>query len=363
VNNTTKEVILSYFPKITHKRYRELSAAFSSWEEIKRAGFEQIKQAGWTDENLIQTFLDWRNKVDEDKIAKILEQEQIRCLTQPDKEYPDLLKKIYDPPFCLFVRGTIPAEAYCLAVVGTRKYTPYGKQVTEELTAELTSAGMAIVSGLALGIDGIAHTTCLDAGGKTVAVLGSGINRTHIYPATHRNLAEKIIEGGGAVISEYPPGALPSRFTFPRRNRIIAGMSLGVLVTEAGEDSGALITAQCALDNGREVFTVPHNITSLTGIGPNSLLKLGAHPVTSANDIIEVLNLQDLKLYATNKEVIPDSPTEAKLLPHLSREPIHIDNLIKHSGLESPVVNSTLTLMEMKGKVRNLGGMMYVLSR
>ena len=152
-------------------------------------------------------------------------------------------------------------------------------------------------------------------------------------------------------------------FTFPRRNRIIAGMSLGTLVIEAAESSGALITAQCALDYNREVFAVPQNITSPTALGTNTLIKNGAHPVTAAQDIFDALNLHDVKKFIANREIIPDSPTEAEILKHLSREPAHVDQLVKLSGLDSPAVNSTLVLMEMKGKVRNLGGMMYVLSK
>jgi DNA processing protein len=358
-----KEILLSYFPKMTHKRYRQLSGRFSTWDEIEQVRLEDLKIIGWTDEKLINQFLIWRCEVNEEKITKILEQEQIHCITQDDSNYPKNLKDIYDPPFCLFVRGKLEPDNFCLAVVGTRKYSRYGQQVAEELVTELAHAGITIVSGLALGIDGIAHSAAIQSGGKTVAVLGSGIDRQHIYPRAHKILAQKIIESGGAVLAEYPPGALPSRFTFPRRNRIIAGMTLGTLVIEAGENSGALITAQCAIDSNREVFTVPHNITTETGVGPNNLLKVGAHPVTTAQDIIEVLNLQDIKQYVTNKEILPDSPTEAKLLEHLTREPIHIDQLIKQVALASPTVNSTLTLMEMKGKVRNLGGMMYVLAR
>lgn len=357
-----KEILLSYFPKITSKRYQQLLAVFSSLDNVWEANHSNLKQTKW-DENLIHQFVLWRDEIDEEKIEKILEHEKITCLTKEDENYPELLKEIYDPPFCLFVRGELKSDDFNLAVVGTRKYSTYGKQVTEELVSELAGQGITIISGLALGIDGLAHQAALQASGKTIAVLGTGINKQHIYPAAHKMLAEKIIDSGGAVISEYPPGTLPTTYTFPRRNRIIAGMSLGTMVIEAGEGSGALITAQCSVDNNRELFTIPQNITSSTSVGTNSLLKTGAHPVTSAQDVIDALDLQDVKKFIANKEIIPDSPTEAKLLEHLSREPIHVDNLVKKTGLDSPTVNSTLTLMEMKGKVRNLGGMMYVLSR
>lgn len=357
-----KEILLAHFPKLSVRRYQHLLAAFSSIDRIWEVEFDDLKKINW-DDDLIHEFLIWRDNLNVDKIAQTLEKEKTVCLTRDDPNYPTLLKTIYDPPFCLFVRGTLREDDFYLAAVGTRKYSAYGKQVTEELIAPLASQGITIVSGLAFGIDSIAHEATLRANGRTVAVLGSGIDQAHIYPVAHARLADQIISAGGAIISEYPPGSGPTRYTFPERNRIIAGMSLGTLVVEAAEQSGALITAQCAIDNGREVFAVPQNITSRTSIGPNNLLKAGAKVVTKAEDILDALNLHHIAEYVTNKEIIPDSQTEAELLKHLSREPVHVDLLIKNSGLPSPSVNSALILMEMKGKVRNLGGMMYVLAR
>lgn len=357
-----KEILFSYFPKNTVKRYQELVAVFDNLEKAWETNAGELIKIGW-EEELTNEFIGWKNEIDENKIAKILKHENIYCLTKDDEQYPASLKELYDPPFCLFIRGELPKDGFNLAVVGTRKYTTYGKQVTEELVAELATNGLTIISGLALGIDGIAHETTLKAGGKTVAVLGTGINDAHIYPGSHRQLAKRIIESGGAIISEYPPGTLPSRFGFPKRNRIIAGLSLGVLVAEAPEDSGALITAQCALDLGREVFAIPHPITSPNAVGTNTLIKNGAHLINSAKDILEILNLQEIKQFIGNREILPDSPAEAELLKHLSREPIHVDQLIKLSQLDSPTINATLTMMEMKGKVRNLGGMQYVLGK
>lgn len=357
-----KEVLLAHFPKITPKRYQQLLAAFSSLDQVWEAEFDEFKKIGF-DDTLIHEFLTWREHVDEEKIQKILDNEQMECITLHDKNYPTLLKQIYDPPFCLFVRGKLNNDGYNLAVVGTRKFTRYGKQVTEELIHELAQSGITIVSGLAFGIDSIAHETTVKAQGKTIAVLGSGINRAHIYPSAHRELSEKIIKNNGALISEYPPGTVPNIYTFPRRNRIIAGMSLGTLVIEAAEKSGALITAECAVENGREVFAIPQNITSGTSIGPHNLIKTGAKLVTNAQDIIDTLDLHDIAQYVTNTEILPDSPIEAELLHILTKEPIHVDQITKQSKLSSREINATLVLMEMKGKVKNLGGMMYVLAR
>lgn len=358
-----KEVLLAHFPKLTNKRWQEIHSAFSDVDAFWHSYFDEIKNKLHWDDNLIHEFLLWKDELNEEVIEKRLVDTGIHCITQHDPEYPELLKQIYDPPFCLFIRGSLESLDFPLGVVGTRKFTPYGKQVTEELISDLAKQGVTIVSGLALGIDGIAHEATIRANGTTIAVLGGGVDAARLYPAAHKYLAERIINSGGAVISEYPPGTLPTQFSFPRRNRIIAGLSLGTLVIEAGENSGALITAQCSLDSNREVFAVPQNITSPTATGPNNLLKMGAKPVTCAKDILDALNLQNIQQFVETKEVIPDSPTEAAILPHLSREPIHIDDITKRSGLASHVVNGAMTLMEMKGKVRNLGGMMYVIGR
>ncbi len=358
------EALLAHFSKMTPKRFKEMMHAFDSPRVFFEADKKTIQSKLPWKEDLIDSFLLWRDDIDEKKIEKILKQERITVLTKEDDAYPALLKHIYDPPFCLFVRGDLNlTNAYPIAVVGTRKHTAYGKQVTQEIVSTLAQHGLTVVSGLALGIDGIAHEATLTAGGITIAVLGSGINRHHVYPAVHRQLADRIVEHGGAVISEFPPGTLPSKFTFPRRNRIVSGISLGTLVIEAAEKSGALITSSCALDHGREIFAVPHPITSKTGMGPNKLIKEGAHIVTSAEDIIDILNLRELKTFTQNKKIVPDTPAEAALMNHLTRDPSHVDALTKASGLTSSEVNSTLTIMEMKGIVRNIGNMQYVVAR
>lgn len=358
------EALLAHFPQMTPKRFTEAVTIFGSADTLLEASKQDIRDHLHWKDDLCTKFLLWRDTLDSGRIEKILKQEQIEIITQEDQAYPPLLKTVYDPPFCLFVRGTLDlSHAYPLAVVGTRKHTPYGTQITQELVSALATHGLTIVSGLALGIDGIAHQTTLDAGGTTIAVLGGGNNTSHIYPSAHRHLAERILTHGGAIISEYPPGALPSAFTFPRRNRIIAGMSLGTLVIEAAEKSGAMITARYALDHGRDIFAVPHPITSNTGVGPHTLIKEGAHMITSAEDIITILNLNELKTFSENTAIVPDSDAEAALLPHLSRTPVHIDDLIKMSRLTSSEVSSTLTIMEMKGKVRNIGSMQYVVAR
>ncbi|MCD6470954.1 DNA-processing protein DprA [bacterium] len=285
----------------------------------------------------------------------------IQIIKITDKNYPKLLKEIYDPPKEIYVLGKLEAEEkYPLAVVGTRKISNYGKQIVSSIVKDLAKIGLTIVSGLALGTDALAHQAALDVNGKTIAVLGSGLDM--IYPRIHKKLAERIIKSGGAIISEYPPGTKPTKWTFPARNRIISGLSLGVLVIEAPERSGALITAHHALDQGREVFAVPGNIYSQNSVGCNNLIKLGAKAVTDANDILEALSLN---LSLGKEKIIRPASKEEKIILEIlstSEKPIHIDEIIKKSKLETNIVNSTLTIMEISKKVKHLGGEYYTLN-
>ncbi len=352
---------LAHFPKLTYNRYQKLAAYFSDFKDVWDAEISDLVPAG-LEENIAHEFLTWREKNPLEKIFTTLEKEQIETVSIHEANYPTLLKEIADPPHTLFIRGKLPPTASpTLAVVGTRKFTAYGKLACEDIVGPLASQGFTIISGLALGIDGIAHHITLANNGTTVAVLGTGINKRNVYPAFHQPLSEKIIANGGAIVSEYPPGFAPTKYSFPARNRIIAGMSMGTLVIEAAETSGALITARCALDYNREVFAVPHPIHSVTGAGPNNLIKMGAKIITSHIDITEAFNIEGLINTVQNKVMLPSSPTEAKIIAALSKEPQHIDIIIKTTDLDSPTVNSCLILMEMKGMIRNLGGMNYVL--
>lgn len=352
---------LAHFPKITYARYHKLAAYFYDLKNLWEAEMTDLTRAG-LEENIAHEFLEWREKNPVEKLLENLKKEKIKIISLNDDDYPALLKEISDPPLVLFVRGDLPPRNQpAIAVVGTRKFTAYGKQVCQDLAEQLARRGVVIVSGLALGIDGIAHASALDGGGATVAVLGSGINDNNIYPASHFELARRIIAGGGALVSEYPPGFYPTQYSFPARNRIIAGLSLGVLVIEAAEQSGALITAKCALDYNREVFAVPHSIYSPTGVGPNNLIKLGAKAVTAYSDITDALNLVTLEEVSPKKIATSSSPAEEKILQILTKEPVHIDAIIKQTGFDSPTANSALTILEMKRKIKNLGGMMYII--
>ena len=357
-----KEVLFSFFPKSTNKRYAELLNTFSSLEYAWHATKAELKQTKWKQE-LINEFFFWKKDFNEEKTEAMLVQQEISYILRNDPDYPELLQDIYDPPFCLFIRGSLQKCTIPLAVVGPRKNTQYGKHITTELVKPLAEAGVSIVSGLAYGIDAIAHTAALAAKGNTIAVLGGGIDKYHITPAAHTDLAERIIENGGAIISEFPPGTIPSKFTFPRRNRIVAGMSFATLVIEAAEKSGALITAQCAIDAHRDVFAVPQNINSPNSIGVHKLIQSGAHLVTQATDILEILEVEARTQHKESKAIIPDSPAEAAILQYITHEPIHIDMLTKQTNMPSAEITGTLTVMEMKGMVKNIGNMMYIVCK
>ena len=354
-----KEVIFSYFPKNTRKRYISLLTTFSSLDEAWLAEKKEFTKTGWKKE-LIDEFFFWKQHFNTEKAETVLHQQDISYILENDPRYPNLLKNIYDPPFCLFLRGNLLKETTSLAVVGPRKNTPYGKRVTENFVETLVHSGLTITSGLAYGIDAIAHKTTLLLNGKTIAVLGGGVDKYHISPRNHTALAEEIISKGGAIISEFPPGTVPSRFTFPKRNRIVAGKTVGTLIIEAGEKSGALITAQCATDAHREVFVVPQNIYSPTAIGANKLIQSGAHLVTNPNQILEILGITTQDAQKKQQCGPPLSTQESEILKHLSNEPQHIDLLIIKSKKKSGEILSILTVLEMKGWVKNLGNMMYI---
>jgi DNA processing protein len=284
----------------------------------------------------------------------------IKKISLQSKEYPAILKEIHDPPKEFYIKGEIiEQDKTAIGIVGTRKFTQYGKQVTLDIAGELAKLGITIVSGLARGIDTFAHQAALENRGRTIAVLGSGLDKKSFFPPSNYHLGEKISQHG-AVISEYPLGVWGTHFTFPQRNRIISGLSLGVVVIEAPEKSGALITAALALEQDREVFAIPGSIYERNSQGTNQLIKLGAKPVTCVEDILDELNLSHL-LKTKRQEIKPETKEEEIIFSVLSLQPTHIDEIIKKSGLPTSAVNSTLMILELKKSVRNLGKGNYVL--
>lgn len=275
--------------------------------------------------------------------------------------YPRRLRDLEDAPPVLYLWGEWKdQDDYAAAIVGTRRASSYGQQVARELSSFLASNGVTIVSGLARGIDGVAHGGALEAGGRTLAVLGSGLDR--IYPPEHRGLAEKIA-AQGVVLTEYALGTEPEGRNFPPRNRIIAGLSLAVIIVEAGRSSGALITADFAAEQGREVFAVPGSIMRHGSEGPHRLIQNGARLLHSPEEVLEVMNLDLVARRRAVQDIIPENETERVVLSHLEEEPLHIDELRARCALPAAEVASTLALLELKGYARQVGGMHYVRAR
>ena len=287
---------------------------------------------------------------------------EIKTISVKDKNYPKLLKEIKNPPEVLYYRGELNPDEKCFGVVGTRMFSSYGKQVALEIAGDLAEAGLTIVSGLAPGIDTFAHTATVERRKRTIAVLGTGIDERSIYPQSNLNLARKILETGGALISEYPPGTRGTQFTFPQRNRIISGLSLGVLVVEAKEKSGALITAEWAKKQQRLVFAIPGPIHSLNSKGCHYLIKHEvAKLVENANDILKELNLPaGRQVY--QKGIIGETLEENLILKALEEEALYVDKIIEKTKLSAASIASSLAILEIKGKVRNLGGNIYAIN-
>jgi len=287
---------------------------------------------------------------------------EIKTISVKDKNYPKLLKEIKNPPEVLYTRGELKPDEKCFGVVGTRMFSSYGKQVALEIAGDLAEAGLTIVSGLAPGIDTFAHTATVERRKRTIAVLGTGIDERSIYPQSNLNLARKILETGGALISEYPPGTRGTQFTFPQRNRIISGLSLGVLVVEAKEKSGALITAEWAKKQQRLVFAIPGPIHSLNSKGCHYLIKHEvAKLIENANDILKELNLPaGRQVY--QKGIIGETLEENLILKALEEEALYVDKIIEKTKLSAASIASSLAILEIKGKVRNLGGNIYAIN-
>jgi DNA processing protein len=358
INNDTKYLIsFTRIAGIGRVKISQLRSYFGTLEDAWKATSGELSKAG-IDSKTVTSITNSRSKIHPEAEIEILDKFKVTVIESDSPSFPARLKEIYDCPPLIYVRGNLlPEDECCLAVVGTRRASIYGRQVTEELVADLVRNNITIVSGLAKGIDSIAHRTALDVQGRTIAVFASGLDIA--YPAENAKLAREIMENG-ALISEYPLGIKPKADNFPRRNRILSGLSLGVLVIEAGERSGALITADLALSQNREVFAVPGSIFSPVSKGTNKLLQQGAKLVQSNIDVLEELNLAMVAQQLEMKDLLPMDSTESLLLKNISAEPIHINEICRQSGLTSAIVNSTLTMMELKGLIKQIGGMNYI---
>lgn len=322
-----------------------------AWE----ADISEIQGLG-VPRNVVELLVEVRKTLDPDLYTQSIQNAGIKWLTVYDEVYPKTLKQIYDPPIVLYYKGEIlPQDAKAVAVVGTRKISGYGQTVTEKFTQDLVRAGFTIVSGLARGVDSVAHAQTLKNSGRTLAILGGGLNR--IFPPENRGLADKISRGFGAIISEFPPDYPPLPGNFPARNRIIAGLSQAILVTEAASDSGSLITARIAAEEGREVFTVPGPITSSLAKGPVDLIRQGAKVAFEAKDILDELGVSAVPKISISTFDL--SEEEKKILQVLENESMHLDEIGRKLGLEASKISALLLKMEILGAVRSLGSGVY----
>jgi DNA processing protein len=349
---------LSCFGKIGPRSFDKIASVFDvDSQPIRNIHTAELLSVGLKPEiasELVQFIDRFDFDVEFEKLSKL----GVSLISRQSKNYPEMLKELSDSPFILYVMGdSTVLSGLNLAVVGSRKHTHYGKQVLEKFIPDLVACGVQIVSGLAYGIDAIAHKLTLAAEGKTIAVIGSGLD--NIYPSDNRVLAESIVQNGGAIISEYPRGTAPLKQHFPARNRIISGISRGTLVVECDIKSGAMITAHHALEQNRDVFALPGQINSISSMGPNSLIKMGAKPITEAKDVVESFDLR----WNGGKDQLVISPvtdSEKQIYDLIGNSPLHVDIIVEQSKLKSDEVGSTLLFLEMKGLIRNIGAANYV---
>ncbi len=341
-------------------RLRNLINYFGDLQVAWHAPLDALQSAGLPPkvlDNLTQV----RKGVNLEHVWDNIQQQKIQVMTWDEEAYPRRLKEIDQPPPVLYVRGELqPEDDWAVAVVGTRRMSVYGRQIAQELSHCLAQNGITVVSGLARGVDAVAHDSSLASGGRTLAILGNGVDR--VYPPEHRKLAERIL-CNGALCSDYAPGTPPDGINFPPRNRIISGLSAATVVVEAGEKSGALITATFAAEQGREVFAVPGSMHAPQSQGTNRLIQQGARPLLKVEEVLEVFEIERASYQQAARRLIPADAVEHALLQVLGQEPIHIDEIRSLSGLSIDNVTATLTMMELKGLVRQVGGMNYVVAR
>lgn len=361
VNDTHFYAACAKLSGMTAKRFFSLKKACGSAEGVWRAPISQML-ACQIERKTAEAIAEARKTVDPERYYEGIRKEGIDVLCFDDERYPALLKEISPPPFALFYRGTLPdPNAMLLGIVGTRNVTSYGNHITPGIVSDLVQNGFGIVSGLCRGIDTIVHGACLERGGVAIAVLGAGVDDASIYPQRNRLLARHIIENKGCILSEYPPSTHVQAYHFPIRNRIISGLSRGVIIIECTIRSGTMTTARHALEQNRDVFAVPGPIYNPMSAGPHLLIKQGAIPLTSSADVCDHYN-RSYAQPAQQRLLIGENNNEIILLNLLSQTPLAIDELCRMCDLDTRVVTSTLMVMEMKSMVRVIGGTKYVRS-
>ncbi|HHV60668.1 MAG TPA: DNA-protecting protein DprA [Clostridiaceae bacterium] len=364
-NNLLPWVWLSMLPGVSPVKRKMLIDFFKDAENVWNATIPELKLAPFLTGNNIKQIISPENREEAGVVYKATLYNKIEIITFKSEIYPECLKNTYDPPVVLYVRGKLIPDEHCIGIVGSRRATCYGLEMAENIAFELAQAGITVVSGMARGIDSHAHYGAIKAGGRTIAVFGCGLDT--VYPKENSNLMEQIIKSG-AVISEYTVGTQPLNYNFPARNRIISGLSLGVAVIEAGEKSGSLITADYALEQGREVFAVPGNINRWNSKGTNNLIKEGAKMVTCADDILEEISyIENIKrkINISGKSNIISNigKDERKILDILKYEELHIDDISELTGISINTLNSLVIMMELKGLVEQMPGNIYRLKK
>jgi DNA processing protein len=346
-------------PQIGPVRMRKLLHYFPTLEIAWHAGANDFLAAG-LDNKLVSSILEKRKAINPDREFEKIFKEGIGIITLQDNEYPAYLREIPSAPALLYIKGKILRDEFCIGIVGSRKISDYGQRVAEDFSRGLSRQGVTLVSGMAYGADTIAHRQCVLQQHRTIAVLGSGLDEKSIYPSANRQLAREIADFG-CLLSEYPIGMPPLRQNFPARNRIISGISRGLLVIEASATSGSLITARYALEHNREVFAVPGSIYAPRSEGTNNLIKMGAKSACKLSDILEEFNIDLSPETREARRILPENPEEELILAKLSPdEPLHIDKLAAATDIKTAPLSSLLTLMEMKGMIKDIGGMRYI---
>ncbi|MGL4595731.1 MAG: DNA-processing protein DprA [Thermoguttaceae bacterium] len=360
------DILLSMVSGIGSLTYRRLIQQFGSSSAILDASRSDLSCFDFLKKDTCANILSARKTLDSQTVIDSCERENIAIVSMQDSNYPESLRTIFDPPPILYIRGTIlPQDAFSIAVIGTRRLTMYGKRQTTRLSAALSKSGFTIISGLAHGIDTAAHRAALDAKGRTLAVLGSGL--CDVYPSENRELSQQIVESGGAVLSEYPPHHPPATWTFPQRNRIVVGLSLGVLVIEAPIKSGAMISARMAGEQGRDLFAVPGPIESEQSRGTHQLIRDGAYLVESVDDILNVLGPMTKPVSHPRSKLPIRHPNETSLndieqavLRQIDTSPTPTELIVTLTGLAEHQVFAALGALEKKRLIRSVSASVFV---
>ncbi len=368
-NQTLALLSLAYCPYLGSKSIRLLEKHFSNLSEVFTTDTDKLFKVGLR-QNTINQFCAWRSQFSNRTLLTDLQNEGINFVSWHDPDYPLLLKEIADPPPIIFYRGQLVSnfaerDNYSLAVIGARQCTAYAEKVIQNILPANLIRHLTIISGLASGVDYLAHQQAVNSHGRTIAVLGSGLSWRQLYPRTHRPLAENIIKNGGCILSEFPPNTPPNKINFPRRNRIISGLAKFILIVEAAPRSGSLITARAALEQGRDVLAIPGNIFWEKSKGTNQLIQAGAKPILGATDLIESLGIAvEINNQETEENACADNtlnPDERLLYSiivtaHQRGEKITVEKIVSESKLDTSKINSTLTILELKGLTKEVSG-------